>query len=116
MQNFLNALYNTSIDVLGIGLTIITPWIIQRVDEALHVQAGSAAANDLAAGLQHAIGLIQSELHTVKNMTDEQHTDVAVSNAASLVMKLAPNAEKHLGVTHEAIKNLIRAKMNDVTK
>lgn len=94
-------------------LTFATSAVAHAVAARLHIQSGSAAADDLDQALEHGVNLVLAALGSVAvhngSVTLPQGP---MANAVVLILKLAPAAVKSLGITADEVTQLLDAKVS----
>ncbi len=106
--------------VWAIIIAIVTPVLTfsasalaRAVAARLHIQSGSAAADDLDQALEHGVNLVIAALGSLAtHNVGVTLPPGPVANAVVLVLKLAPAAVQSLGVTEGEVTQLLTAKIS----
>ncbi|GEM_PF-3369533 len=94
-------------------LTFAASALAHAVAARLHIQSGSAAADDLDQALEHGVNLVIAALGSLATHNVGVNLPAGpVGNAVALVLKLAPAAVKSLGITESEVTQLLIVKIS----
>ena len=105
------------IELLAAGLMAFGTWAIARLSTKLKLSSDSEMRkylqNALERGVSFAVGVASEK---AKEVNEIEVRNEMVRDAANYVIAKTPDALKSLGFTHEAVRDLVRARLAAVTQ
>ena len=100
------------IELLAAGLMAFGTWAIARLSTKLKLSSDSEVRkylqDALERGVSFAVGVASEK---AKDVSEIQVRNEMVRDAANYVIAKTPDALKRLGVTDEAVRDLVRARL-----
>ncbi len=112
----LNPIFQVLIELLAAGLMASGTWAIARLSTKLKLSSDSEVRKYLQdameRGVSFAVGVAKEK---TKDMNEVEVRNEIVRDASNYVIAKTPDALKSLGVTNEAVQDLVRARLATVT-
>lgn len=112
----LNPILQALIELLAAGLMATGTWAMSRLSTKLKLSSDSEIRKYLQDAMERGVSFaVGAASEKAKNMSEIEVRNEMVRDAANYVISKTPDALTSLGVTHEAVHDLVRARLAAVT-